>query len=155
MIENPEQMLYEVFADFQHIRGLVYGTGTWMDAKVKCMMDLYNKHYVPKNAELKAQPIGCRPCVLKVVSFFQKLYSEWGGWFDVAFKAPTQHQNCIFIVESNDSYYNGLVLGGKYQGLRGEYPPHQYHGFTVPGIEFAARLWQPSPQPPINSKLPV
>jgi hypothetical protein len=42
---------------------------------------------------------------------------------------------CAFEVKSlgGDSNYDGMILGGKYQGFR-----FGYHEFTVPGIGFSA-----------------
>jgi len=65
------------------------------------------------------------------------------GWIDVKDKAPELQQSVAFVVDSGNEQYNGKVYGGKYLGCSfGE------HEFTVPGICFSAKLWQPLPSPP-------
>jgi hypothetical protein len=67
-------------------------------------------------------------------------------WLNVEQNKPEQYQDVIFIVESDNDFYNGRILGGRYQGNQ-----YGYHDFSVPGHEFSAKLWQPSPKKPGQS----
>jgi len=67
-------------------------------------------------------------------------YAAANEWVSVKDREPEQYQQCLFVVVSHDKQYNSRVLAGSYQGCRGD-----YHGFAMPGIEFAGEYWMPVP----------
>lgn len=79
--------------------------------------------------------------------FFPADQVEWldesSDWIDADVQAPQLMQDVAFIVESKNPMYNGRLLGGRYQGNQ-----YGYHEFSVPGMSFSAKLWQPLPSTP-------
>lgn len=60
------------------------------------------------------------------------------GWISVDDKLPELHQRVLFVVKSDNEWYNGKVYGGSFTG----------NDFVTPGIAFGASHWMPSPEPP-------
>lgn len=68
-------------------------------------------------------------------------------WISVEESVPEIGQTVAFIVSSTDRYYNGHVIGGKYQGCK-----FGFHEFSVPGIGFCGSHWYPILSAPTNDQ---
>lgn len=65
------------------------------------------------------------------------------GWISVKDRLPEKGQSVAFVVKSSSDHYNGMVLGGRFQGCDFDYPE-----FTTPGHGWVGVYWMPLPEPP-------
>lgn len=68
--------------------------------------------------------------------------AKMGDWVSVKDSMPELYQRVLFVVKSENEWYNGKVYGGVYT----------HPDFSTPGMGFSASHWMPSPSPPTSSE---